>query len=224
MYPNGRHNRARVVGTGIARAFDMAQNTEGNVFVTANGGDQVFGFRPNGGPTPGIAVRRLHGLLRSRSAPPATASATCGSRTPGVIDIPCSTAQTLEVPAPARKLRRHHRPGRSRRLGTRFGGAGMTMPWGIAVDGDDNIWVANFAGKRLSHLCGARASTCPTGHAGAAISPPTAGYAFDGLQRNTGVQIDPSGNVWLANNWIEIPVQTDPFGDGLVVYLGMAAR
>jgi len=37
------------------------------------------------------------------------------------------------------------------------------------------------------------------------------------------VQVDPSGNVWLTNNWIKVPVQTDPFGDGLVVYLGMAA-
>jgi hypothetical protein len=37
------------------------------------------------------------------------------------------------------------------------------------------------------------------------------------------VQVDASGNVWLTNNWIPIPVQTDPFGDGLVVYLGLAA-
>jgi hypothetical protein len=25
------------------------------------------------------------------------------------------------------------------------------------------------------------------------------------------------------DDWIAIPVQTDPFGDGLVVYLGLAA-
>jgi sugar lactone lactonase YvrE len=103
----------------------------------------------------------------------------------------------------------------------RFGGAGMTIPWGIAVDGDDNLWVANFAGERLSHLCGARVSTCPKGEVGASLSD--AGFPFDGLQRNTGVQVDPSGNVWLTNNWIKFPVQIDPFGDGLVVYLGMAA-
>src|SRR5690242_21154113 len=82
---------------------------------------------------------------------------------------------------------------------TRFQGAGMTVPWGIAVDGDDNIWVANFFGQRLSHLCGARVDTCPTGHVGDEISPTQTGYFFDGLQRNTGVQIDASGNVWLAN-------------------------
>ena len=89
----------------------------------------------------------------------------------------------------------------------------------IVLEGNE---VANFTGQRLSHLCGARAATCPPGAIDGAISPDT-GYPFDGLQRNTGVQVDPSGNVWLTNNWIKFPVQTDPFGDGLVVYLGMAA-
>ena len=58
---------------------------------------------------------------------------------------------------------------------------------------------------------------------GAPISPPDTGYSFDGLRRNTGVQVDSAGNVWPTNDWIKIAVQTDPFGDGLVVYLGMAA-
>jgi sugar lactone lactonase YvrE len=141
----------------------------------------------------------------------------------GVIDIPCSTGTSLEAPVDG-----PHLHGTVAQVGpdgsvTSFGGAGMTVPWGIAVDGDDNLWVANFAGQRLSHVCGARKSTCPTGEVGDSISPAETGYSFDGLQRNTGVQVDPSGNVWLTNNWIAIPVQTDPFGDGLVVYLGMAA-
>lgn len=106
---------------------------------------------------------------------------------------------------------------------TQFGGAGMTMPWGIAVDGDDNIWVANFFGERLSHLCGARVETCPTGHVGDEISPTQTGYFFNGLQRNTGVQIDASGNVWLANNGKTIPTPATQYGDGLVVFLGAAA-
>jgi hypothetical protein len=222
MYPNGRHNRARVIGTGIGRAFDMAQNTEGNVFVSANGGDQVFAFRPNGDPLPGSPF----GDSTVFQMPLGVASDSLGNvwvSNSGIIKIPCSGDETLEVPAPDAKL-----SGTIVQVGpdgslTRFDGAGMTIPWGIAVDGDDNVWVANFSGKRLSHLCGARASTCPKGTPGASLSPPDTGYPFDGLQRNTGVQVDSAGNVWLTNNWIEIPVQTDPFGDGLVVYLGMAA-
>jgi len=33
-----------------------------------------------------------------------------------------------------------------------FAGGGQTIPWGIAVDGNDNIWVANFGGQRLTEL------------------------------------------------------------------------
>lgn len=32
---------------------------------------------------------------------------------------------------------------------------GLRWPWGIAVDGKDTIWVANFAGQRIMQLCGA---------------------------------------------------------------------
>ena len=221
MYPNGDAKASRVIGTGIGEAFDVAQNAEGNVFVTANAEDQVFGFEPDGDPLPGSPL----GDPTVFDLPLGAASDSLGNvwvSNSGVIAIPCSTGELLEVPAPDVELH-----GSVVQVGpdgalTRFEGAGMTIPWGIAVDGDDNLWVANFTGERLSHLCGARVSTCPDGVVGAPISPDT-GYAFDGLQRNTGVQVDPSGNVWLTNNWIKFPVQIDPFGDGLVVYLGMAA-
>jgi hypothetical protein len=36
-----------------------------------------------------------------------------------------------------------------------YHGGGLNIPWEIAVDGNDNIWVADFGGERLSHLCGA---------------------------------------------------------------------
>jgi hypothetical protein len=223
MYPKGRHRRSRVIGTGISRAFDVAQNADGNVFVTANGADQVFGFEPDGTPLPGSPF----GDDSDFDMPLGAASDSLGNvwvSNSGVIQIPCNSGEVLEVPDPATEAALEGSvvqvgPGGAT---TRFFGAGMTIAWGIAVDGDDNVWVANFSGRRLSHLCGARASSCPTGGTGHPISKDD-GYPFDGLQRNTGVQIDPSGNVWLTNNWIAIPVQTDPFGDGLVVYLGMAA-
>lgn len=102
-------------------------------------------------------------------------------------------------------------------------GGGVILPWGIAVDGNDNIWVANFDGQRLSHLCGSNTENCPPGKQieGAAISPDT-GYSFSGLVRVTGVSIDPSGNVWVTNNWLQDPVQTNPGGREVVVFLGLA--
>ena len=104
-----------------------------------------------------------------------------------------------------------------------IGSGGLRNPWGITVDGDDHVWVANFGGRRLTELCGSEPRACPPGkrRIGAAISP-SSGYGFDGLVRNTGVIVDPSGNVWLANNWKNVPIQTNPGGYQIVAYLGLA--
>jgi hypothetical protein len=75
---------------------------------------------------------------------------------------------------------------------------GLQGPWGIAVDGDNNVWVANFAGKRLLQPCGVDEGSCPPGVAtGDPISPPT-GYVSDALAGNTAVEIDPSGSTVIG--------------------------
>ncbi len=66
-----------------------------------------------------------------------------------------------------------------------FGGGGINGPWGTSIDGDDNVWVANFGPLapntnfttgRLSKLCGANTSACPPHTSmGQALSPVT-GY------------------------------------------------
>lgn len=107
---------------------------------------------------------------------------------------------------------------------TEFEGGGTTVAWGISTDGDGNVWVANFAGKRLSAFCGADASTCPAGLAtGDPISPDLTGFFFDGLTRNTATAVDQSGNVWVTNNWLEVPIQSNPGGHQIVAFLGLAA-
>jgi hypothetical protein len=112
-----------------------------------------------------------------------------------------------------------------------FSGGGMDAPWDTAVDGEDNIWVANFGPLqegsnftgRLTKLWGINA---PPGHnVGDPISPPT-GYTvpsagsevllhngeplygpppappcFIPMMRQTAVVIDQAGNIWSINNW-----------------------
>ena len=68
-----------------------------------------------------------------------------------------------------------------------FTGGGIDSPWSTAVDGDDNIWVANFGPQvpnnnfttaALSKLAGSNPATCPPGlQAGDPISPVT-GYTL----------------------------------------------
>ena len=112
------------------------------------------------------------------------------------------------------------------------GGKSIIGPWGISIDGNDNVWVANGFSHTITELCGARPETCPVGFkTGDPISPP-GGY-IGGMQTAiTDVVIDPAGNVWVANNW-DLPYEgfkkvPDPAlatrfgGNGTVVFFGLA--
>jgi hypothetical protein len=112
-----------------------------------------------------------------------------------------------------------------------FNGGGMDSPWDTAIDGEDNVWVANFGPLdlatppftgRLTKLWGVNA---PPGHnVGDPISPatgytvPSAGSevllhngdplygpgappSFIPMMRQTAVVIDQAGNIWSINNW-----------------------
>jgi sugar lactone lactonase YvrE len=135
----------------------------------------------------------------------------------GLIDVPCPNGSTPTSGPSGDSITLITSDHKTKQ----FNGGGLTIPWGIAVDGNDNVWVANFGQSRLSQFCGVESPNCA--HAGAAISPDGTGYYFDGLVRNTGVGIDPSGNVWVTNNWETVPLQTDPGGHQMVVFIGLAA-
>jgi len=111
-----------------------------------------------------------------------------------------------------------------------FNGGGIDGPWGVTVDGEDNIWVSNFGPLkpgsnftgRLTKLWGINPP--PGRNVGAPISPPsgytvpTAGSevllhngeplygtnaepSFIPMMRQTSVLIDQAGNIWSINNW-----------------------
>lgn len=106
----------------------------------------------------------------------------------------------------------------------------MNVPWGVSIDSEDNVWVANFLGTGLFHICGANTANCPDGM--------TAGdiihyYTNGGTQLVTDASIDPAGNIWYANNWNEYTAVADidpdrklitqVGGDGVIVFYGLAA-
>ena len=117
--------------------------------------------------------------------------------------------------------------------GSPFKSAGLPGPWAVAVDGNDNIWISNFAGASspITELCGVRTEHCPPGvHTGGQISPPN-GYVGGGLQMITDIAVDPAGNVWAMNNWQDIDscigtpseaLSTRCGGQGVVIFYGMA--
>jgi streptogramin lyase len=118
--------------------------------------------------------------------------------------------------------------------GSPFTGGGLPGPWAVAVDGNDNIWISNFAmvSSPIVELCGVRTEHCPPGvHTGQQISPPN-GYVGGGLQMLTDIAVDPAGNVWAMNNWQDVDVciikpppealSTRCGGQGIVIFYGMA--
>jgi hypothetical protein len=125
------------------------------------------------------------------------------------------------------------RPDGSPYPGSPFTGGGLPGPWAVAVDGNDNIWISNFAmvSSPIVELCGVRTEHCPPGvHTGEQISPPD-GYVGGGLQMLTDIAVDPAGNVWAMNNWQDVDVciakppealSTRCGGQGVVIFYGMA--
>ncbi len=98
------------------------------------------------------------------------------------------------------------RPDGTQYPGSPFKGGGLPGPWAVAVDGNDNVWISNFAtpNSPITELCGARTENCPPGmKTGDEISPP-GGYVGGGLQMQTDLAISPSGDVWVMNNWQDI--------------------
>ncbi|MGW2177968.1 NHL repeat-containing protein [Streptomyces sp. NPDC001732] len=95
------------------------------------------------------------------------------------------------------------------------------LPWSIAIDGQDRVWVAGFGDSSVSLLCGVNSAACPPGASAGTVLSPARGFKNKAIQHLTAVQVDPSGNVWVANNWSKIVPPTG--GVGLVELVGVAA-
>ena len=125
------------------------------------------------------------------------------------------------------------RPDGTQLPGSPFKGGGLPGPWAVVIDGNDNVWVSNFAmpASPIVQLCGVRTENCPPGmKTGDQISPP-GGYVGGGLQLQTDIAVSPAGDVWAMNNWQDIDscyagpaeaLSTRCGGQGVVIFFGMA--
>src|ERR1700733_3406808 len=111
-----------------------------------------------------------------------------------------------------------------------FTGPAESIPWGINVDGNDDVWVGNMWGRSAALLAGDNTKGHPPGtKAGDVIHIFQSGT----IQMVTDVSIDPAGNVWVANNWNSLEAAASPNparppstwvgGSGFTVIYGVAA-
>jgi hypothetical protein len=98
------------------------------------------------------------------------------------------------------------RPDGSEYPGSPFTGGGLPGPWVATLDGNDNVWVSNFASANgpITELCGARTENCPPGFKTGTRFRRLAANVGGGLQMQTDLAIGPAGDVWVMDNWEEI--------------------
>jgi hypothetical protein len=209
-FPAADPSKAENFKTGGFNASGLAIDSQGNVWLTNRFGSGLLGMAH----LVDMGVRfKLYGVTKASDYLTKVMSEQKGGKEGGSVVL--------------------LKPDGSQFPGSPFSGSSLPGPWAVAVDGNDNVWVSNFAGAsgQLSHLCGVRTENCPPGmKTGDPISPPL-GYVGGGLQMEVDVDVDPAGNVWVTNNWqdidscVGVPIEglsTRCAGQGVVVFYGMA--
>lgn len=222
MIPHGDTSQAVNIALGTKPApgdpqmkpFGVSIDLDGNAWITDNRSDTVSVISPEG-----KLIATLPGTYDGKpvlSHPIGNAADSKGNiwvANSDWLDVPCPGNEKLGT-AKNPSITMYQMKSREPYPGSPFTGGGLTIPWGIAVDGNDTVWVFNFGvippdlppvessiPTGISRFCGSDTSKCPAGmQVGDPISPST-GYRSDALVRLTGGQIDPSGNIWVMNNW-----------------------
>jgi hypothetical protein len=112
------------------------------------------------------------------------------------------------------------------------GGGAIDIPWGLNIDGNDDVWVGNISprSRSVTFLAGENTGGHP---AGTKTGDVIHSFRSGSLQMLTDVAIDAAGNVWAANNWNDPvaatskdplrPISTWGPGEGIVVIYGVAS-
>jgi hypothetical protein len=245
FFPDGRIKDGRIVKVdGLKSPFDIVVDSQNRVWVANSSSDTVVRF-PANDPTKverfraGIGVRGL--ALDSKEN--VWVASNMDLRTPqpklpegiSIMEqfklITDHMFKYIEGP-PARITGAVNmiRPDGTQPAPEGFTGPAESIPWGLNIDGNDDVWVGNMWGRSAVLLAGDNTAGHPPGtKAGDVIHI----FQSGSIQMVTDVSIDPAGNVWVANNWNKLeaaafpdpsrPTSTWGGGSGITVIYGVAA-
>lgn len=220
-------------GPPVVKPFAIAIDPGGRAWVTGNAADEVYIVSSDGTVEP----VETNGLLSHPMGISTDSQGNMWVSSSDSIDVPCGTTpSTMNAANPSVVLFPADGGAPSKHTG-----GGVTVPWGNAVDGSNTLWVFNFGRNPMvdvdlrttwedtavSRFCGADASKCPPGVGPKEPISPPSGYTSNALDRVTGGGIDPSGNLWLLNNWKKEGLApsvflSNPGGNSIVIVPGAA--
>ncbi len=200
-FPADNPSKAESFGAGIG-ARGVALDSKGNLWVVSN---MSLDFPPPKIPD-GVSILKQFQIVLEYMAPKLS-----GGKTTGVANM--------------------IRPDGTQPAAMGFdGGKAVNVPWGVSIDGNDDVWIGNFWGRGVVLMAGDDTK----GHAaGTKMGDAIHVFQSGSIQMVTDVSIDPAGNAWVANNWNSVdaagdanparPTSTWGGGDGIVVIYGVAA-
>jgi hypothetical protein len=240
-FPGGRVKDGQMVKVaGLKSPFDIVIDPQNRVWVSNSQSDQVVRF-PADDPTKaesfraGISVRAL--ALDSKGDVWVASNLSLDFPVPKVPDGASIMEQFrilgeagLRYPKPTGVINMI-RPDGSQPVPAGFTGNGaINIPWGLNIDGNDDVWIGNFKGRGVVFMAGDGTKGHPAGtKTGDVIHVFTGGS----IQMLTDVSIDPAGDVWAANNWNvpdgaagdppAYPTSTWGGGSGFTIIYGVAS-
>src|SRR5271157_1304927 len=242
-FPGGRIKDGKIVKpAGLKSPFDIVIDDQNRVWISNSQSDTVVRFFASD-PTKvesfraGISVRAL--ALDSKSNVWVVSNMSLDFPVPKIPDGASIMEQfkilggaMLSYPKPTGIANLIRADGTQPDPAGYSGGGAVDVPWGVNIDGNDDVWIGNLSPRKRAVVLMAGVDT--KGHpAGTKAGDVIHIFQGGSIQMLTDVNIDPAGNVWAANNWNDplAATQTDPAratstwggGSGLTVIYGVAA-
>jgi hypothetical protein len=244
-FPDGRIKDGKIVKpAGLKSPFDIVIDSQNRVWVANSSSDTVVRF-PMSDPSKaesfraGIGVRAL--ALDSKENVWVVSNMDLKTPVPKIPDgisimeqfkIVTEAMVKYIMGPPARPTGAVNmiRPDGTQPAPMGYTGEAINIPWGLNIDGNDDVWVGNMWARSVTLMAGDNTRGHPPGtKTGDVIHM----FQSGSIQMVTDAAIDAAGNVWAANNWNLLeaaagpnpsyPTSTWGGGSGFTVIYGVAA-
>ncbi|MCX2978801.1 hypothetical protein [Candidatus Marimicrobium litorale] len=249
-FPGGEPKDGSVVDVkGLKSPFGIAIDRQNRVWVSSSQSNTVTRFPASdpskseafevGTSARGVALDSKGNLWVASNMSPGFPAPTLPAGTPIMKQFQLMTEQMLPIMAkgtisaekPTGVLNMIRADGSQPAPKGFTGDKGVFIPWGVSIDGNDDVWFGNFWGRGVGLMAGDDTQGHPEGtKTGDVIHV----FQSGSIQMITDVVVDQAGNAWAANNWNDVDAVVNDVnparesttwggGTGITVIYGVAS-